>query len=234
MPIFFGENFDSPLTDAAKSFLAEEIGALEPISWKIQPTLDESKKLSDPDRLYVWLLCVSFLWYVPNGNGTGEAQTLLTRVLGEIPLLPQAERPALYNRCAAIFEYDLEDFEAALSLLERDDNIPDYSCVDSCIYWQLSRSYLYREDYERMLTVMRKCRDEEAYDELIELLVCRRAIEPAIRLAGQFKMEWVDRCMLPWDRLVTTLKETDQQEKISEVVEKLKALGMEVNLDRWS
>lgn len=229
MPAFFGENFESPLTEEARSFLAEEIGALEPVYWKIQPTLDESKKLNAPDRLYVWLLCVSFLWHAQNGNGTGEARILLAQVLGEIPLLPQAERPALYNHCAQVFQFDFEDYEAALALLERDDNIPDYSCVDSSIYWNIARSCLYREDYERMLALMRKCYDEETYDEMIELLVCRRAIEPAIRLAAQYRMELFDRCALPWDRLLTTLEETGQQDRIPEVLEKLRALGLEVN-----
>ena len=229
MPIFFGENFDSPLADAAKSFLADEIGALEPVYWKIQPILEESKKLNDPDRLYVWLLCVSFLWHAQNGNGTGQANTLLAQVLGEIPLLPQAERPALYNHCAQVFQFDLEDHEATLALLERDDNIPDYSRVESDIYWQIARSCLYREDYERMLTLMRQYPSEEAYDEIIELLVCRRAIEPAIRLAAQFEMKWFDRHMLPWDRLLTTLDETGQQDQIPETITKLRALGIEVN-----
>ncbi|WP_395093495.1 hypothetical protein [Armatimonas sp.] len=229
MPIFFGENLESPLTDAAKSFLADEIGALEPVFWKIKPTLEESRKLNDSDRLYVWLFCVSFLWHAEHGNGTGEAQTLLARVLGEIPLLPQAERPALYNHCAAIFDWDLEDYEATLALLERDDNIPDYSCVESHIHWQIARSCLYREDYERMLTLMQKCCDEEAYEEMVELLVCRRAIEPAIRLAAQFEMKWFDRHMLPWDRLLTTLDETGQRDRIPAAAETLRALGIEVN-----
>jgi hypothetical protein len=85
MPVFFDENFEPPLTDAAKNFLADEIGALEPVYWKIQPTLEESKKFNAPDRLYVWLLCVSFLWYAQNGNGTRQAKTLLAQVLWEIP-----------------------------------------------------------------------------------------------------------------------------------------------------
>jgi hypothetical protein len=56
-----------------------------------------------------------------------------------------------------------------------------------------------------MLTLMRQCPREEAYDEIIKLLVCRRAIEPAIRLAAQFEMKWFDRHMLPWDRLLRAL-----------------------------
>nr|WP_309684577.1 hypothetical protein [Armatimonas sp.] len=239
MPIFFGENLESPLTKAAKKFLQEQIDGIEPVFWRIKPVVEEAKKLCDPDRLYVWLCCVSFLWHAEHGNGTGKAQTLLAQVLGEIPLLPHAERPALYNHCVAIFDFDMDDSETALAILERDDNIPnifDYGCSENRIRWNVGIRCFFRADYEQMLKAMALCDDEEAYNDLVNLLALRREIGYAVRLAAQFHGRQ-RHMMLPYETLLETLKQHNTPETVEAAITQLEALGVKVNRDydkRWS
>ena len=240
MPTFFGENLESPLTETAKNFIAEKIGELEPHRRNIAPLLAEARQLSDADRLYVTLCCARSIWYEPMGNGTWQAHELMAQVLGEIPLLPQAERPALYNRCVAIFDFDFEDYEAALAVLEREDNLPDvfqHGCNESNIRWSVARNLTFRAEYERLLSVMEPCGDEEAYNEIVTLLALRREIGYAARLAAQFPSQYQDRMMLPYETLLETLQQHNTPESVEATIAQLEELGVKVNRDygkRWS
>lgn len=239
MPSFFGKNLESPLTATDKKFLQEKIDALEPVFWRIKPAVEEAKKLSDPDRLYVWLHCSSFLWTAENGNGQAEADELLATILGEIPLLPLAQRPELYNLCVAIFDFDRDDSETALAILERDDNIPDifnYGCNENNIRGNVGRSCFFRGDYEQMLKAMALCDDEEPYNDLVNLLALRREIGYAARLAAQFRGQQ-RHMMLPYETLLDTLKQHNTPESVESAITQLEALGVKVNRDydtRWS
>lgn len=229
MPIFFGENFESPLTEAANHWILGGIWDLPTGYSTLEPLLTEAEKLAAPDRLWIRLYCASRLLHHDQGDHQPAGQQLLESVLSETSLLPQEFRPDLYNFCAMLYNDDLDDPETAVAIMERDDNIIEGFYV-SDVYRAITRRCFEQKDYERMLRYAREIAySEEFFDEFIPHLVHRGELDTAARLAALFPPHSQDQFMLPYERLLTTLEETGQQERIPEALEKLRALDVEVH-----
>ncbi|WP_394795880.1 hypothetical protein [Armatimonas sp.] len=229
MPIFFGENLESPLTDAASNWISEGIWDLPTGYSTLEPLLTEAEKLAAPDRLWIRLYCASRLLHHDQGDNQPAGQRLLESVLAEVPQLSQEFRPELYNFCAMLYNDDLDDPESAIAIMERDDNLIEGWYV-SDVYRAITRRCFEQGDYERMLRYAKEIAySEEFFDEFIPRLVYRGELDTAARLAALFPPHSQDQFMLPYERLLTTLKETGQQDQILETITKLRALGIEVN-----
>lgn len=83
---------------------------------------------------------------------------------------------------------------------------------------------------------MTLCDDEEAYNDIVDLLALRREISYAVRLAAQFRGQQ-RHMMLPYETLLETLKQHNTPETVEAAITQLEALGVKVNRDydkRWS